>query len=306
MKLSLTAENRLACTCAAVGAFFAITALRWGMDGGFLASLTGKEGFRTLVLAVAAGAITWVAVSKKLWGHFPWDEDPHRQAIRGGEVISKETGDASEPQARTTVNIGPSCDDLQSIQHQLAKLSEGIAKLEVKLDESHKSKPLASAKADEDVSKALVAITSQMDAALRNAREEVERRDKTNESLADTLKRATVQRTLARITSTLELAKAVAAKVSEGKTTPSDALDFLLGDLESALQDNNVNFESIAIGTRLNELIPGSFTPVAYLDAPSPELAGTVKEVKTAAYYIQDEEGKRRYIAPAKLILFKV
>ena len=81
---------------------------------------------------------------------------------------------------------------------------------------------------------------------------------------------------------------------------------FILGDLESALADNNVLFEQFPVGTRLADLPSGSFTPVAYVDAPSPELAGTVKESKSAAYYILEADEKRRYIAPAKLVVYKV
>lgn len=306
MRLTRTVENRIACACAAVGAFFAIAVLRWGMSGGFLESLSGKEGAKTLVLAVAAGAVAWVALSRKLWGHFPWEEDPHRTAVRAGEVLSVETGDTSAPQIRTTVNVGIESEALRDIQGQLAKLEKALAAVAAKLDQPMPAAPAPKAEGDDNVAKALETMKEQMEATLRNARDEVERRDKTNETLAETLKRASIQRTLARMALTLELARAVGAKVAEGKTSGADAMEFLLGDLESALMDNNVNFESVAVGTKLGDLAAGSFTPVAYLDAPSPELAGTVKEAKSAAYFIQEDDGKRRYIAPAKLILYKV
>lgn len=303
MRLTRTVENRIACACAAIGGFFAVAAMRWGMSGGFLESLSGKEGAKTLVLAVAVGAIAWIALSRKLWGHFPWQEDPHRRSVRAGEVISVETGDTSTPQVRTTVNVGFDSEALKGIQDQLAKLEKSLVAVSAKLDQPA---PAAPNKGDENVAKALEAMKEQMDAGLRNAREEVERRDRTNDTLAETLKRSSIQRTLARMALTLELARAVGAKVAEGKTSGADAMEFLLGDLESALMDNNVNFESVAVGTKLADLAAGSFTPVAYVDAPSPELAGTVKEAKSAAYFIQEDDGKRRFIAPAKLILYKV
>lgn len=213
-----------------------------------------------------------------------------------GQTVAATIRDGGDtaPVDATPTQTGEDNGQLEAIHRRLDELQTSLKVLAGKLDAP-----------DRTAEKAVDAIASQMDAALKNAREQVERRDQVNEKLVATLSKASVQRTLARFAQTLELARAVAAKVTEGKSSGADAMEFVLGDLESVLADNNVRFISISPGEKVADLPPGSFTPIAAVDADNPTQAGTVKEARTAAYFIDDGDGQRRFIAPAKVIVYK-
>lgn len=303
---SFYGANRPVYIAATIGSLLIVAIVRWGAEGPITEVLLGREGVKTLVLGILLAVATCILLHKALETVFPWQEPKPRNGKRAGRILDTRLGQETSPgsSASTSITVSNGAQELSAIQAQLAELKTGMSSLVDKL-QAPKTE-MKEHQEDGGVARALEALNSQMDAALRNAREEVERRDKTNEILTLNLSKANIQRTLARFTQALELTRAVATKVGEGKTTGADAFEFILGDLESALADNNVLFEQFPVGTRLPDLPSGSFTPVAFVDAPTPELAGTVKEAKSAAYYILESDDKRRYIAPAKLIVYKV
>ena len=61
----------------------------------------------------------------------------------------------------------------------------------------------------------------------------------------------------------------------------------------------------IAVGARVADLPAGSFAAISVVDATQDSLRGTVKEVRSRCYFIPEEGKKPRYIAPAKVILYR-
>lgn len=141
--------------------------------------------------------------------------------------------------------------------------------------------------------------------ALTEAMKEISRRDETIDVLTANVTRANIQRNLARLTQILEVALSLKARVSAGKSDPADSLDFLVDDMNAALTDQGVEFLEIAPGTKVAELPAGSFAAIAVVDAPDDSARGTVKEVRSRCYFIPEEGKKPRYVAPAKVVLYR-
>jgi hypothetical protein len=304
MSLPKNLDKSLPYAIAALGGLLVAVVIRW--DSGSLAEvLKGREGVKTLALGILLGAGVIVLLHKLLEGHFPWQPKPPRSAKRPGAVLQRVVGAETAPLTAPgdARRHGHDSAALEEIRASIAKVNQTLSTLIAKMDAT--PAPATPKEDNEYVSKALGSLSSQMEAALRNAREEVERRDKANEALTANLTKANILRTLTRFATALELARAVSAKVAEGKTSGADGLEFVLGDLESALADNNVHPEQLAVGTPIKDLPAGSFTPMAYVDAENPSQAGTIKEARSAAYFIPDEDGRKRYIAPAKVIAYK-
>jgi hypothetical protein len=141
--------------------------------------------------------------------------------------------------------------------------------------------------------------------ALTEAMKEISRRDETIDVLTANVTRANIQRNLARLTQILEVALSLKARVSAGKSDPAGSLDFLVDDMNAALTDQGVEFLEIAPGTKVSELPAGSFAAIAVVDAPDDSARGTVKEVRSRCYFIPEEGKKPRYVAPAKVVLYR-
>jgi hypothetical protein len=75
--------------------------------------------------------------------------------------------------------------------------------------------------------------------------------------------------------------------------------------MDSALTDQGVETLEISVGARVADLPAGSFAAISVVDAPQDSLRGTVKEVRSRCYFIPEEGKKPRYIAPAKVILYR-
>jgi len=145
----------------------------------------------------------------------------------------------------------------------------------------------------------------ELSGALSEAMKEISRRDETIDVLTSNVTRANIQRNLARLTQILEVALSLKARVSSGKSDPVDSIDFLVDDMNAALTDQGVEFLEIIPGTKVSELPAGSFAAIAVMDAPEEGLKGTVKEVRSRCYFIPEEGKKPRYVAPAKVVLYR-
>jgi len=140
--------------------------------------------------------------------------------------------------------------------------------------------------------------------ALNTALQQIGQRDEVINRLTTVVTKGNVNMVLIRLTQALEIALALHQRISNGQSDPVESIQFIVDDLESALAGQGVEHMVIVPGTRIPDLKAGSFTAIAVVEAPSPELNGTVKEVRTRAYYI-NEENRIRFVSPAKLVLYK-
>lgn len=147
--------------------------------------------------------------------------------------------------------------------------------------------------------------SSDLSGALSEAMKQISVRDSQIDILATNVNRANIQRNLVRLTQVLEVARSLKARVADGKSDPKESFEFLVDDMDSALADQGVESLEVAVGARVADLPAGSFAAISVVDAPQDSLRGTVKEVRSRCYFIPEEGKKPRYIAPAKVILYR-
>ena len=145
----------------------------------------------------------------------------------------------------------------------------------------------------------------ELSGALSEAMKQISSRDGQIELLTKNVNQANIQRNLVRLSQSLEVARSLQARVASGKSDPKESFDFLVDDLDSALSDQGVESMEIAAGTKVADLAAGSFAAISVIDAPADALRGTVKEVRSRCYFISEEGKKPRFIAPAKVILYR-
>ena len=145
----------------------------------------------------------------------------------------------------------------------------------------------------------------ELSGALSEAMKEISKRDGTIDTLAANVTRTNIQRVLARVTQSLEVTRALQTRVVDGKSSAAESFEFLVDDMDSALADQGVEHMDIAVGARVADLPAGSFAAISVVEAPEDSLRGTVKEVRSRSYFIAEEGKKPRYIAPAKVILYR-
>ena len=145
----------------------------------------------------------------------------------------------------------------------------------------------------------------ELSGALSEAMKQISARDSQIDILATNVNRANIQRNLVRLTQILEVALSLKARIASGRSDPKDSFDFLVDDMDSALSDQGVEAMEIAVGARVSDLPAGSFAAISVVDATDDSLRGTVKEVRSRCYFIPEEGKKPRYIAPAKVILYR-
>jgi hypothetical protein len=142
--------------------------------------------------------------------------------------------------------------------------------------------------------------------ALSEAMKQISVRDGQIDILTTNVNRANIQRNLVRLTQILEVARTLKARIISGKSDPKESFEFIVDDMDSALSDQGVEAMEIAVGARVADLPAGSFAAISVVDAPEDSQRGTVKEVRSRCYFIPEEGKKPRFIAPAKVILYRV
>lgn len=145
----------------------------------------------------------------------------------------------------------------------------------------------------------------ELSGALSEAMKQISSRDSQIDLLTKNVNQANIQRNLVRLAQSLEIARSLQARVTAGKSDPKQSLDFLVDDLDSALTDQGVESMEIAVGAKVADLAAGSFAAISVVDAPDDALRGTVKEVRSRCYFISEAGKKPRFIAPAKVILYR-
>ena len=145
----------------------------------------------------------------------------------------------------------------------------------------------------------------ELSGALSEAMKQISSRDGQIDLLTKNVNQANIQRNLVRLSQSLEIARALQVRLTAGKSDPKESLDFVVDDLDSALSDQGVESMEVAVGTKVADLAAGSFAAISVVDAPEDSLRGTVKEVRSRCYFISESGKKPRFIAPAKVILYR-
>ena len=196
----------------------------------------------------------------------------------------------------------------ESLYSVLASQNEAQRKIQEELAELRKDlqsfKGISVSPANDNAPTEVPAKLGELSGALSEAMKQITSRDGQIDMLTKNVNQANIQRNLVRLTQTLEFSLSLHKRIVAGQSDPAESMQFIVDDLESALAANGVEHMVIMPGTKIPELNAGSFIPVTVIDAPSPELKGTVKEVRTRAYFI-DEENRPRFISPAKVVLYK-
>ena len=218
------------------------------------------------------------------------------EADESGEEAACEDPESDE-EGETLYSVLSSQRETQrQIQEELAALRQDI--------KSVKASP--SAPATESAPAAEVpAKLGELSGALSEAMKQISSRDGQIDLLTKNVNQANIQRNLVRLTQSLEVARSLQARVASGKSDAKESFDFVVDDLDSALSDQGVESMEIAIGTKVADLAAGSFAAISVVDAPDDALRGTVKEVRSRCYFIPEEGKKPRFIAPAKVILYR-
>jgi hypothetical protein len=114
------------------------------------------------------------------------------------------------------------------------------------------------------------------------------------------------RRSLSRLASINETLHFTLKIRGEGKITDAIAVDQLRMEIESAISDLGLEFDAIVPGQTVAELMAGSFVVVKAEEAPAGAKPGTVKEVLNIGLYARDEAGKKHFISPSKLNVYKL
>jgi len=114
------------------------------------------------------------------------------------------------------------------------------------------------------------------------------------------------RRSLSRLASISETLHFTLKIRREGRLTDGDALEQLRLEIESAVSDLGLEFDAIVPGQPVAELSAGSFVVVRAEEAPAGAKPGTVKEVLNVGLYAQDEAGKKHFISPSKINVYKL
>jgi len=145
----------------------------------------------------------------------------------------------------------------------------------------------------------------ELSGALSEAMKQISSRDNQIDLLTKNVNQSNIQRNLVRLSQSLEIARTLQTRVASGKSDPKESFDFIVDDLDSALSDQGVEAMEISVGTKVADLAAGSFAAISVVDAPEDALRGTVKEVRSRSYFISEAGKKPRFIAPAKVILYR-
>jgi len=204
------------------------------------------------------------------------------------------TFDTSAIESLLHKNYSASTTEQRKILSELASLRKEIDTLKhIPAAQPFESTPISEEKLGE------------LSGSLSEAMKQISVRDTQIDILATNVNRANIQRNLVRLTQVLEVARSLKARVASGKSDAKDSFDFIVDDMDSALTDQGVEAFEVAVGARVAELPAGSFAAISVVDAPEDSLRGTVKEVRSRCYFIPEEGKKPRYIAPAKVILYR-
>lgn len=185
------------------------------------------------------------------------------------------------PKDQTRLQLDGLREDVQAVSAAIRLLSE--------------QKPATPPPASEDLKGAVSTLAQELGV-----------REKESQRMLDLLIQKDHKRILARLASIRETAEFTRRIVANGKLDEKEAFNQLTMEIEDAFNDLGLEILQISPGIKISELPAAGFTAVSAEEALDPALAGTVKESLCDAIYIKDGEGRRAFIAPAKLKLYKL
>ena len=194
-------------------------------------------------------------------------------------------------------------DGLAGTDDRQRQILEELAALRREIKSQANNAPIAGQASDGKTSEP--AKLGELSGALSEAMKQISSRDGQIDMLTKNVNQANIQRNLVRLSQSLEIARALQVRLAAGKSDPKESLDFVVDDLDSALSDQGVESMEIAVGTKVADLAAGSFAAISVVEAPEDNLRGTVKEVRSRCYFISESGKKPRFIAPAKVILYR-
>jgi hypothetical protein len=148
--------------------------------------------------------------------------------------------------------------------------------------------------------------TKTNDEAVHQLVKELTQKEEQIKALQVKLSEREFRRSLSRIASISETLYFTLKIRAEGKITDDNAIEQLRMEIESAIGDLGLEFDAIIPGQTVAELTAGSFVVVRAEEAPSGVKPGTVKEVLNVGLYAKDETGKKHFISPSKLNVYKL
>lgn len=252
--------------------------------------LTRRELWITLVFSLLLwGVLTWAGAPALFCKAFPG-------LILVLSVLTLSLDDDAPVNAKSETPDDKSNDQQRQILEELAALRREI--------KAQTASSVATAQPADGKTSA-PDKSGDLSGALSEAMKQISVRDSQIDLLATNVNRANIQRNLVRLTQILEVARSLKTRVAAGKSDPKESFDFLVDDMDSALADQGVEAIEITVGSRVADLPAGSFAAISVVDAPQDSLRGTVKEVRSRCYFIPEEGKKPRFIAPAKVILYR-
>lgn len=114
------------------------------------------------------------------------------------------------------------------------------------------------------------------------------------------------RRSLSRLATVNETLSYTLKLLQDGKLTHADAVEQLRQEIEAAVGDLGLEHHAIQVGAPVASLPAGSFVILRSEPAPSPELAGSVKEILSSGLFAKDEEGRPHFISPSKINAYKL
>ncbi len=262
---------------------------------------------RDLWIAIVFSAIIWFGLNQGPLARFA---KPFAALVLGLSLLTIILSEAERVTASDEEEVQPDeNDEGESLYSILLAQNESQKKIQAdiaSLREEIKSVKDGGLASRSNASPEAPQKLGELSGALSEAMKQISSRDTQLEILTKNLNLANIQRNLIRLTQSLEVARTLQARVSSGKSDPKESFDFLVDDLDSALSDQGVESQEIAVGTKVADLAAGSFATISVVDTFEETLRGTVKEVRSRCYFITEEGKKPRYIAPAKVILYRV
>lgn len=149
-------------------------------------------------------------------------------------------------------------------------------------------------------------LVTSADEAVHQLVKELTQKEEQLKALQAKLSEKEFRRSLSRLASISETLQFTLKIRGEGKISDANAIDQLRMEIESAISDLGLEFDAIIPGQAVAELSAGSFVVVRAEDAPPGAKPGTVKEVLNVGLYAKDEAGKKHFISPSKLNVYKL
>ncbi len=261
---------------------------------------------RDLWIAVAFSAIFWFGL--RLIGASAKFSQAFGGLVLLLSVLTLALAESDRPEEIEATTSQEDDEEGESLYSVLAAQNEAQKKIQAELaairEDLKSVKSASGPAARENVTNEVPEKLGELSGALSEAMKQISSRDGQIDLLAKNVNQSNIQRNLVRLTQTLEFSLSLHKRIVAGESDPAESMQFIVDDLESALAANGVEHMVILPGTKIPELKAGSFIPVTVVEAASPELKGTVKEVRTRAYFI-NEESRPRFISPAKVVLYK-